>query len=323
MSDRRRKIRRDAAMTAFVIAAAACVARGAEPAKKLVGKDVPVVKLEGERQHKVPPATRTSAEVLRYQSLSVNLVKNGSFERGRYWPYAWEPTDGLCCFWEEGGTDGRRCIRHFTQVDNEQSVQWNSKVRALVDALSKKTKGKPQSVARNPLPRPPKPKLSKPPYYDSVGGLEGVIYLCDPIPHRTGGIYRVTLDARTEGGGAPIVFVKGYVRYKGRVRNCGRFQFTLSGIGKDWKRFSGVFHPVRWKSKFGNFAVRPEFLKIQLYSYWTVGNYWYDNVKLEIVGWERYEPFANPKDLEKLRPKKEEKPGKADSDLKEGEFPVF
>jgi hypothetical protein len=311
-------------MAAALVAAlaAAAAARGDEP--KRVGQNLPPQKLTALPRQSAPPVDDNSRIALTFRTLSANLVKNGHFENGRYWPQDWEPVDRLSCFWEEqGGTLGKRCLRHDTNIINEQGVKWNSKVRALIEELAKK--GDPQKAAKNPLPEPPKPLPTKAPYYDTLAGLEGVIYLCDPMPHRRGAIYRVSLDARTEGGGTPICFVKGYVHYKGRVRNCGRLEFHLTGIGKDWKRFSALVQPEKWKSKFGGKTVHPEFLKIQLFSYWTPGNYYYDNVRLEIVGWEPYDPTPNPKDLEKEAPPKPKSkgPDKADSDLGPGDFPTF
>jgi hypothetical protein len=322
-----RSVRAAAVLLAAAIVAGAGVVAGAEGPKR-VGRTVAPVKRVALPAQGVEPADADSVEALKYKALSVSVLRNGDFEQGRWWPEGWEPVDGLSSFWEAaGGTAGKRCLRHDTNVLNEQGVKWNAKVRALVEAASKQTGGRPQSLRENPVPPAPKRLPTRPPYYNTLGGLEGVIYLTEPIPHRRGAIYRITVDARTEGGGAPIVFLKGYFTYEGRERNCGRLEFHLNGIGKEWKRFSRLVWPEKWSSRFGGYRVHPEYLKAQLFSYWTVGDYWYDNVKLEIVGWEPYEPTPNPKDLEKLKAEEEKggekAPVKEDPGLGEGEFPEF
>lgn len=319
-------LRTTALLLLCIVSAAFC---GEDPDKAVVmlGKDQPPAKDNRALDTKVPPATPESRDALEYRALSPNLIKNGNFEHGRYWPYCWEPIDRLCILWDEsGGTDGKRCLRMDTNVLESQAVPWNSKVRALIDKLSEKTNGKPQSVKENPLPAPPAKRPTKPPYYDTVAGIHGVLYLSDPYKLLPGAIYRVTLDVRSERGqGNPILFVKGYFKYKGRWRNCGRLQMKLQGCSKDWRRFSVVFHPSRWSNLFGDFAARPEVLKIQLYSYWQPGNYYFDNVQMHIVGFEKYKQLRNPTpvDVKKMDEPKPEKPSRSDQDLKEGDFPVF
>ncbi len=57
----------------------------------------------------MPPApdgvkylNRDSCSAMQMKALSGNLVRNGSFEDGRWWPAGWDPCDKLGTFWVRG-----------------------------------------------------------------------------------------------------------------------------------------------------------------------------------------------------------------------------
>lgn len=263
-----------------------------------------------------------SAAALQFKAISKNLVPNHSFERGRWWPYKWEPVDGLGSFWVRGGTDGQRCMKFNTNVLEGQWLPYSSKIITGIRKLQERTHGRAQQLKENPLPEPPERKPTSPPYYDTVGGLHGIHYKGPYIPVEPGAIYRVTVDARVEPKGGAKVFVKGFVDlpYKTRQgpmilkRNAYRAPMDLKGLSKQWKRFSRVFHPAQTKSTIKAKPVHPEWLQVQLYSYWPPGTYWWDNVKLEIIGYEKIRgPDGEiPQRIESEEPK----------DMQDG-FPVF
>lgn len=264
-----------------------------------------------------------SRDVMQKKALSGNLIKNGSFERGRYWPANWDPVDGLGTFWlRDAASHGKSCIRFCTKLIETQWLPWNETVLAAEKAARRKTRGKPQSLPRNPLPKAPAPIFSKPPYYDSVGGLHGIHYRSDFIACKPGAIYRFRVDARSDGG-TPKVFVKGFFDQKVRTdegvkvlkRNAYKAQFPLDGCGKKWKRFAMEFHPARSKSTFDGKPLQSQWLRVELYAYWPVGDYDFDNVSIDITGHEEiaHKPTADP------RPKPKPKP----RELGEDEFPVF
>jgi len=250
----------------------------------------------------VPYADEFSYEAMQLESLSDNLLRNGGFEEGRYWPQGWDPTDRLGIFWVAGGTKGRRCIRLYTDLLDEQWVGWNDRVLKLVQQAAARTSGKPQSLPRNPVPAPPERQPTSPPYYDTVAGIHGIHYRSARIPIKETAIYRVSVDMRRDGGGDPMVFTKGFFRQRGLWRNAGRATLFMHNSNKQWQRWAYTLHPCRWKSTIGGKPLRAEALQVQLYAYWPPGSYFFDNVRLDIVGYE--EPAKEEQD-EAARTKKE------------------
>lgn len=258
--------------------------------------------------------------VMQKKALSRNLLPNGSFEKGRYWPAGWEPIDRLGTFWVRGGTDGRRCMRLFTNLMDTQWSQWNKKVRRVIEQTSKKTGGTPQQLPSNPLPKPPKRKETSPPYYDTVAGLHGIHYRSARVAVKPGAIYRISIDARTDAGNSePILFVKSFFEFQGIMRNAGRAPLHLYDCNKKWKRYARVFHPAEWTTTVKGKAVRPQKLEVQIYAYWPPGNYYFDNLQLHIVGHQEV-PDRGMKGSKADRKKKQKKKKEK---LEEGEFPTF
>jgi hypothetical protein len=269
-----------------------------------------------------PDSVPEPRDAMAARALSANLIKNGSFEEGRYWPYGWDPADGLGTFWrDDGGSQGRRYVRLFTTVLEEQWLPWNEKILKVVQEAAK---GGAQALPNDPRPAPPAPRLSTPPYYDSVGGLHGIHYRSDFIPCTPGAVYRFRVDARSEGG-TPKVFVKGFFDQQRRTdqglvvlkRNAYKLQFPLDGCGPQWKRFATEFHPAQSKTTFDGKPIQPQWLRVEIYAYWPVGNYDFDNVAIEIIG---HEEIVN-----KPQPETEQPPARKEDDSTDDDekFPVF
>ncbi len=259
---------------------------------------------------------------LQFKAISKNLIPNHSFERGRWWPSSWEPVDRLGTFWVKGGTDGKKCMKFNTNLLESQWLPYHSRIIQRIRKLQARTGGGAQKQKKNPLPAPPDPKPTSPPYYDTVAGLHGIHYKGPFIPVQPGAIYRITVDAKVSQKGGAKVFVKGFVDrpYKTRrglmviKRNAYRAPMNLDGLSQNWKRFSRVFHPARSQSTIDDQPVQPEWLRVQLYSYWPPGTYWWDNVKLEIIGYEKLpERGASARDEGQQQDKPKMKGG----------FPVF
>jgi hypothetical protein len=288
---------------------------------------------------RVPYDNESSAEVMQMKALSGNLVVNGSFEAGRYWPSGWQPTDGLTTFWESGGTEGTRCLRIYTDVLDTQWKAREDQVRAaLQQALGKAAD--PQSLPQNPIPPPHVRIPTSPPYYDTVAGLHGVHYRSDYIRCAPGAVYRFSIDARTEAKGAPKVFIKGFFDqalmtgddrlyiergrdqaplYETIRRDAYQAPIFLDPCDGQWRRYARTFHPSKSQTTLDGKPLKPEWLQIQIYAYWEQGNYYFDNVRLDIVGTEAPEPAA----AETPKPDETRKPPPAPPLLKEDEYPVF
>jgi hypothetical protein len=269
----------------------------------------------------VPYDNADSFDAMQLKATSANLLPNGSFEAGRYWPYGWDATDGLTTFWAPGGTDGKLCLRIYTDVLDAQWKARDDEVRRAV-ALAGPD---PQALPQSPVPAPPDRAETHPPYYDTVAGLHGVHYRTGYVPVVPGAIYRFSIDARTDDRteGTPRVFVKGFFDQKMPTRDgvqvvrrdAYQAMMILDPCDSQWRRYVLVFHPSKSKSTLGGKPLKAEFLQVQIYGYWKPGNYYFDNARLEIVGKEEPEEKAAPVP----QPAREE-PGRP---LGEEEFPVF
>jgi len=272
----------------------------------------------------VPYDNEESYDVMQMKATSGNLLGNGGFEAGRYWPLGWQATDGLTTFWVTGGTEGKRCLRIYTDVLDAQWKQHEEAVRRAVAAAGPN----PQALPQNPVPPPPQRIETRPPYYDTVAGLHGVHYRSDYIPVVPGAIYRFSIDARTDEQtrGTPRVFIKGFFDQKIQTRDgvqtvrrdAYRAPMILDPCDAQWRRYARLLHPSKSQSTLGGKPLKPEFLQVQIYAYWKPGNYYFDNVRLEIVGMEEPEPESAKEE----RPPRRAKEAPA-SEPGEGEFPVF
>jgi hypothetical protein len=305
----------------------ASVAPSKEPAEAAGGADKEAAgRADMVAPDGVPYDNEESYDVMRMKALSRNLLTNGGFENGRYWPYGWQATDEFSTFVVSGGTEGHRCLRVYTDLQDEQWLKHDQAVRAAVDRALAMAGGIPQALARDPRPGPPQRIATNPPYFDTVAALHGVHYRSDYIPIAPGAVYRFSVDARAEAEGVPRVFVKGFFDQRMQTRNGSevvrrdayRAPMQLDPCDGQWRRYARVFHPSESKSTLGKEPLKTQFLQVQLYAYWKPGNYYFDNCRLEIVGYEeRKEPAAQPKPG--TAPKREPPA----PELGEDEFPVF
>lgn len=271
----------------------------------------------------IPLAGSFSPDALQLKALSPNLVQNGSFEQGRYWPYYWDPVDRMGTLWVEGGSHGKRFIRVNTNIFEGQWLPWNEKILALAKDLSKRTRGRPQSVPSNPLPEPPEIVPPPPGDFNTVGGLHGIHYRSAFFKATPGAVYRFSIDARGQSGGSKV-FIKGFIDQRRKTeegmlvlkRKAWQSQFPLDGISGEWRRFACVCHPARSKSTYMGKPVQPEWYQIQIYAYWPSGIYEYDNVRMDIVG---YEEIVHTKENQPEPEKPETEPAEG----MDGEFPIF
>ncbi len=316
----RRPITSVALLPALALAALVGTVAAARPGALAKATEDDLVAPDG-----VPYDNEDSAELAKRKARSGNLLANGSFEKGRYWPYGWEAVDGLTTFWHAGGSNGQRCIRIDTDVLDAQWKAHSEQVRGAVEAAARRAGGDPQSAPLNPLPSTPERVPTQPPYYNTVAGLHGVHYRSAYVKAQPGAVYRFSVDARTEAEGEPRVFIKGFfdqemmTRDGPRVvrRNAYRAPMILDPCDKQWRRYVREFHPSRSKSTLGDKPLKTEWLQVQIYAYWKPGNYYFDNARLEIIGIEEVEK-PGP------RPRKEEPPdtGKP-AELDQDGFPIF
>lgn len=249
----------------------------------------------------VPCAEPDGPKDLAPPAIKSGLLRNGSFEEGRWWPAGWDPVDKLGTIWADGGTDGDRCLRADTNLLESQWLPWNEQVLKLAsDASAAAKDGDAQSLQADPIPDPPARLPTKPPYYNTVGGNHGIHYRSNFIKAEPRAIYRFSVDARCEKNGEPKVFLKGFfdqrrVMEQGEVvlkRNAYRADMTLAGCGPAWQKYVRIFHPERSTSTNAGKPLRVEWLRVELYAYWPAGVYEFDNARLEIIGYEDAPPPA-------------------------------
>ena len=188
------------------------------------------------------------------------LVPNGDFEQGRDGaPLHWQRPDGLTSSWvtAPGGTG--KCIKLDSDVLQSEYLRRREEM-----------------AQEDPPPARPK-SPTRPPYYDTVAGGEGVAYASDFIPIDPEETYVLSVRFRGEGKRKPKVFVKGYFEdprrpeaYRRRV--CYEKYMDCPGDAT-WRTFTMRFQPrherlhVRW-------------IRVVLYAYWPPGTYYFDAVRV-------------------------------------------
>jgi len=218
-----------------------------------------------------------------------SIVRNGSFEKGKapYKPANWDIVDNLCSYWIKLPNNGR-CIKFDTNVNQNQAWDW-------WDALKK---------GANPADAP-KPIPTDPPHYDSVGGIEGVKLYSDYIPITMGKTYLLCARIKGPAKGQAKIFVKGYALLpkaksdKLIRREVWRMYMHCDTNGKTWRNYSQQFtipaklSPVRKKYSDGTvkfYTPKIEWIRVMLYAYWQVGNYYFDDITIR----EGYSTSGNP-----------------------------
>ncbi len=238
--------------------------------KVLVGAGTFVV-MSGHCLAAEPPGATTT-------SIGRNLVANGGFEQGDRCPTGWliryprvdlseltdiRALDNLTLFWHDTQTSRGKCIRMDTDVDQKEVHKRMEELIANPDA-------------------PPWPKTpTRPPKYDTAGGLEGVSFWSDPIPVVKGKTYRISVDVIGQAG--LMFFPKLFVRGFGMVQDAkGNWVLRklyetylacrVEGPGR-WCHFSQTFSPTEHTP-----AVTE--IRVVLFAYWQPGEYYWDNVEM-------------------------------------------
>lgn len=242
----------------------------------------------------LPLATRAPAATPEGE----NLVDNGGFDAGRNaQPRAWSPVDGLTVMWDNDGNPGS-CVRFDPSVQQAAKKHFEE---------------------HGSLPAAP----ANGGQYGTVGAHEGVWLFSAPIRMRADDRYFVlSADVRANVRSTqlfyPQVLVRGYQQFDAK-RAAGRscwFQVPHPGgpayseqFGKEQRRaregdclqvyrtglVCRIATPNRWQRFQLAFKLpkparyRPEILLLKLYAMWPLGEYRFDNVRLERVGADEYQ----------------------------------
>ncbi len=205
-----------------------------------------------------------------------NLVKNGSFEKGTWTPDGWSKIDGLTSFWIERDDGKGKCMMFDTEVLIAQAEAWWKRIRS----------GK--ATAKDaPNKIPVKPNQ----IYKTVGGLDGCQYYSNWIPVTPNMRYRLTVDIKAKWTGIffPKCFVKGYGdmtdEFTDQKREVYRCYLALrtKTQGKEWETFTRTFNPTLRKPvqrRPGVTVPSAKYMRVMLYSYWPLGKYYWDNVRI-------------------------------------------
>lgn len=233
---------------------------------------------------------------------AVNLIRNGGFEEPNdkgTGPRYWQDVERLVHHWttDPSAPDRGKIIRIDTDVNQSQAYQWwaDHFVRGV-------------SLDKAPAKTP-----TRPPKYDTIGGLDGGFYASDVIPVKPGGAYKVYVDAK---GGTAMVFIFGYDRddlplsfgdeqpatqqmfrkargdplddkrgrpIKYRLRYFYRSWFMVGG-SPEWQSYT---HKMPRHPNDNEMTEDVRFIRIQIYAFWPPGEYAFDNVRVIEVEEER------------------------------------
>lgn len=205
-----------------------------------------------------------------------DLVQNGSFEKGTWTPAGWSKVDGLTSFWIDRADGKGKCMMFDTEVLIAQAEPWWKKIRAG------------QATAKDaPKKIPVKPSQ----IYATVGGLDGCQYYSAWIPIQPKMRYRLTVDIKARWAGIffPKCFVKGYGdmtdEFTSQKREVYRCYLALrtKTQGKEWETFTRTFNPtVRppAQRRPGVTVPSAKYMRVMLYSYWPLGKFYWDNIRI-------------------------------------------
>jgi len=190
-----------------------------------------------------------------------NLLVNGDFEKGTKSPVGWERVDGLVSFWVNAPGRPGKCIKFDTDVNDDQWRAWHKTF----------TLG-----TTDPPPRPIRGRGHK---YDTVGGIHGAwLYNADYLAVTSGRTYRISYDFKGRMAGDMFfakVFIKGYAPFSGGRREVWRAYKScrVETNGREWEHFTRTFNPTKSMPQV-------KWMKVELFCYWPVGLYYFDNVHL-------------------------------------------
>lgn len=225
---------------------------------------------------------------------AVNLLHNGDFEvadeTGES-PRGWQQVDGLVWRWmtDADSPERGKILRINTDIKQSQAYKWWARFYGH----------------HAPLAEAPSPEPTRPPRYDTIGGLDGGFYWSAFFPIEKDKAYKVYIDAK---GPPSKVFIRGYVKplpvsfadespavqavlrkarnepevdANGRpVRYRLRYKYTTwfaVGGSDEWETYTHI-KPRHPTSREITQDVR--YLRIMIYPFWPTGVYDYDNVRV-------------------------------------------
>jgi len=245
--------------------------------------------IRGEKEW-VPPQYGDEEEPKAFDAPPLNV--NGTFDAGKL---GWEEPDRVGTFLVKGPAGRGTILRVRTDLARDPWYEWRRKWRLGLANLNT-----PPNVPRDTS-------------YSCVGGLEGVHYRSDYIKAIPGWRYWLVADVISLGGS--MIFIKGFIdwtnpddvdglperslverkltaqsfanlpearrreiiiadakahpeRYR---REVYRWYLNCGGSG-DWKHVAAPFPPR------GGLMDRVQWFRIEIYSFWPPGEYFYDNV---------------------------------------------
>jgi len=191
-----------------------------------------------------------------------NLLVNGDFEAGPKLGSklpGWTETDDLTTFFVRDSARGR-----MLKIDTDVTIEdANARWKQMELPAEKRPKAKPKGP-------------TKPPYYDTVGGLNGAKIYSDYIRVEPGMRYRITADVMSNGPTVKI-FVKGYAKFQDGFRKFYQCYKNVKPATGKWSTWERTFNPTARSPKVTHIRVMP-------YAYWPVGQACIDNLRVERVG---------------------------------------
>lgn len=186
-----------------------------------------------------------------------NLLPNGNFDAGTVGATGWEQPDGLTSFWVDEPGRGR-VLKLDSRIDRKQALAWMEQRKKQPDA------------------KPPVPIIPKEPL-QAIGGTEGVMLDSSFIPVKPGQNYKLTVDYR--GKHRPFVWIKGFMFHPLRKTDTDGYQTRLEPdqpSENEWRTFSIGFNPTARNPRVNK-------MKVRVYAYWPIGEYYFDNIRVEEI----------------------------------------
>jgi len=142
-----------------------------------------------------------------------------------------------------------------------------------------------EQMSENPIPPPFVPtKVTEKMKFKTIGASYGVSFYSDEIKIKKGITYLLEIDEKGAMAGTMFhakIFVKGYKRliYKGKERDRVLYKMYMPcrNASGTWEHFSQVFSPTYRTPDV-------DFIKVMIFAYWPIGDYYFDNVSIREVG---------------------------------------
>jgi len=192
-------------------------------------------------------------------SAGPNLLPNGNFDEGEGKAANWETPDGFTSFWVMDKDRGR-ILKMDTRIDRDQVIEWWAKRK-----IDSSVKPSVPVIPADPL--------------KAIGNetTEGVALDSIMIPVKPEQNYKLSVDYK--GNLSPIIWIKGFRKHPRKDYYTNSYQTRLVPAGgkkDEWKTYSIGFNPT---------ARTPATIKmkVRIHSFWPVGIYYFDNVRVEEI----------------------------------------